>query len=248
MKISLVSLVVGRPWDVDDRLWELIEPLLPPWPDKAPGPRPVPDRLCLQGVLFVLHTGIGWEDLPQELGFGSGMTCWRRLQRWTAAGVFDQVHQILLAKLNAANRGKPGSKHHLICDGNGTPIYVLTSGANVPDISRALDLLDCYPPIAGRPGRPRRRFDAMLADKAHSSAAFRQACRERGTEPIIPKPKTTGIKGLGKLRYVVEQTFALLHQFRRIAVRWERRLDIHDSLVSLACVLICWRRLINWTR
>ena len=52
----------------------------------------------------MLHTGIGWEDLPQELGFGSGMTCWRRLERWTQAGGFDQVHQILLAKLNAANR------------------------------------------------------------------------------------------------------------------------------------------------
>jgi transposase len=101
----------------------------------------------------------------------------------------------------------------LICDGNGTPIYVLTSRANVPDTSRAVDLLDCYPPITGRPGRPRRRFATLLADKAYSSAAFRRACHERGTEPIIPKPKTTGIKGLGKLRYVVEQTFALLHQF-----------------------------------
>ncbi|WP_170047499.1 hypothetical protein [Couchioplanes caeruleus] len=67
-----------------------------------------------------------------------------------------------------------------------------------------------------------------------------------GTQPVIPKPKTAGVKGLGKLRYVVEQTFALLHQFRRLAVRWERRLDIHDGFVSLACVLICWRRLINW--
>ncbi|WP_213012801.1 hypothetical protein [Paractinoplanes toevensis] len=102
-------------------------------------------------------------------------------------------------------------------------------------------------PIAGRPGRPRRRFATLLADKAYSSAAFRQTCRERGTEPIIPKPKTTGIKGLGKLRYVVEQTFALLHPFRRLAVRGERRLDIHDGFVSLACVLICRRRLINWT-
>jgi transposase len=95
---------VARPWDVDDELWALIDPVLPPWPEKAPGPRPIPDRSCLQGILFVLHTGIGWEDLPQELGFGSGMTCWRRLERWTEAGVFDQVHQILLAKLNAANR------------------------------------------------------------------------------------------------------------------------------------------------
>lgn len=98
------SVVVSKAWVVDDELWELIEPVLPPWPQKAPGPRPVPDRLCLQGILFVLHTGVGWEDLPQELGFGSGMTCWRRLQRWTEAGVFDQVHQILLARLNAANR------------------------------------------------------------------------------------------------------------------------------------------------
>jgi transposase len=104
MKIRIVRLGVGKAWVVDDQLWELIKPLLPPWPDKAPGPRPVPDRLCLQGILFVLHTGIGWEDLPQELGFGSGMTCWRRLQRWADAGVFDQVHRLLLAKLNAANR------------------------------------------------------------------------------------------------------------------------------------------------
>ena len=95
---------MARPWDVDDELWALIEPVLPPWPEKAPGPKPIPDRSCLQGILFVLHTGIGWEDLPQELGFGSGMTCWRRLERWTEVGVFDQVHQILLAKLNAANR------------------------------------------------------------------------------------------------------------------------------------------------
>ncbi len=55
------------------------------------------------------------------------------------------------------------------------------------------------------------------------------------------------MKGLGKLRYVVEQAFALRHEFRRLAVRRERRLDIHDGLVSLACALICWRRLINWT-
>jgi transposase len=125
---------------------------------------------------------------------------------------------------------------------------VITTGANVPDISRAVDLLDSVPPIAGRRGRPRRRFPALLADKGYDSEAFRQACRQRGTEPIIPTRKTTGIKGLGKLRYVVEQTFALLHQFRRLAVRWERRLDIHDGFVSLASALICWRRLIKWTQ
>lgn len=62
----------------------------------------MPDRLCLQGVLFVLYTGITWQQLPLELGFGSGQTCWRRLERWQQAGVFDRLHQILLSQLNAA--------------------------------------------------------------------------------------------------------------------------------------------------
>ena len=89
---------------VDDDLWALIAPLLPPWPERAPGPRPVDDRSCLQGILFVLYTGITWHQLPPELGFGSGQTCWRRLHRWSEAGVFDQLHRILLAELNAAGR------------------------------------------------------------------------------------------------------------------------------------------------
>ncbi|MEU1273863.1 transposase [Streptomyces sp. NPDC005799] len=75
-----------RPWIVGDDLWVLIEPLLPPWPEKAPVPRPVADRLCLQGILYVLHNDLAWQLLPLELGFGSGQTCWRRLERWQLAG------------------------------------------------------------------------------------------------------------------------------------------------------------------
>src|SRR3954467_6806240 len=100
----LVRSGVSKPGVIEDALWDRIEPLLPRWPDKSPGPRPVPDRQCLQGVFFVLYTGIGWEDLPQELGFGSGMTSGRRLQRWTDARVFDRLHRLLLAELNAAGR------------------------------------------------------------------------------------------------------------------------------------------------
>lgn len=72
-------------------------------PMKTPGPRPVPDRRCGQGILYVLHTGIGWEDLPQELGFRSDMTCWRRIKWWINAGAFDDLHRTLLAQLNAEN-------------------------------------------------------------------------------------------------------------------------------------------------
>ena len=62
----------------------------------------MPDRLCLQGILYVLFNDIAWQLLPLELGFGSGQTCWRRLERWQRAGVFDSLHRILLGHLNAA--------------------------------------------------------------------------------------------------------------------------------------------------
>jgi transposase len=65
----------AKPWQVDDLLWALVEPLLPVRPRRTrhPGRRPLDERLVLQGILFVLHTGIAWEHLPQELGFGSGV-------------------------------------------------------------------------------------------------------------------------------------------------------------------------------
>lgn len=105
----LVGLVVGkrecRPWVVSDELWSQIEPLLSvPGPKLKPGRPRVPDRQALCGILFVLHTGIQWEYLPQELGLGSGMTCWRRLEAWNAAGVWDRLHAVLLAKLRAAKQ------------------------------------------------------------------------------------------------------------------------------------------------
>src|SRR5215211_6843666 len=66
--------------------------------------KPFDDRLALQGILFVLHTGIGWEHLPQELGFGCGMTAWRRLRAWQQAGVWERLHELLLAELHAADQ------------------------------------------------------------------------------------------------------------------------------------------------
>ncbi|QJS99032.1 transposase [Streptomyces asoensis] len=87
---------------MDDDLWALIEPLLPPWPERSPGPKPVADRLCLEGILYVLHQDVAWQLLPLEPGFGSGQTCRRRLDRWQQAGVFDRLDRILLAELNAA--------------------------------------------------------------------------------------------------------------------------------------------------
>jgi transposase len=95
-----------KPWEVPDGLWERIGPLLPRQQRRFryPGRRPLDDRQVLQGILFVLHTGIGWEHLPQELGFGCGMTAWRRLRLWQQAGVWHRLHELLLAELHAADQ------------------------------------------------------------------------------------------------------------------------------------------------
>jgi transposase len=92
------------PWIVSDGLWQRIEPLLPKKRRRLryPGRKRLPDRQALQGILFVLHTGIAWRHLPLELGFGSGSTCYRRLDEWQRAGVWEQLHALLLAELRAA--------------------------------------------------------------------------------------------------------------------------------------------------
>ncbi len=87
-----------------DELWNRIEPLLPTEPPKPKGGRPrVENRACLTGILFVLKTGIGWEYLPQEMGCGSGMTCWRRLRDWQTAGVWKKIRRVLLDELGLAD-------------------------------------------------------------------------------------------------------------------------------------------------
>lgn len=91
---------------VPDDLWALIEPILPRSKRRFryPGRKPVDNRRTLTGILFVLRTGIPWEDLPQELGCGSGMTCWRRLRDWQEAGVWIDLHHVLLNHLRQADK------------------------------------------------------------------------------------------------------------------------------------------------
>src|SRR5687768_16152974 len=90
---------------VSDELWAIVAPLLPPEPPKPKGGRPrVSDRAALAGIIFVLKSGIPWEMLPQEMGCGSGMTCWRRLRDWPAAGVWDALPRTLLDRLGDAGQ------------------------------------------------------------------------------------------------------------------------------------------------
>ena len=80
-----------------DALWNLIQPMLPSPPPRPKGGRPrLQDRACLTGILFVLRSGIPWEMLPQEIGCGSGMSCWRRLRDWQQLGIWQLIHFVLL--------------------------------------------------------------------------------------------------------------------------------------------------------
>jgi transposase len=89
-----------------DELWAIIEPLLPPLPPPGPkgGRPPITHRQALTGILFVLKTGLPWEDLPAEMNCGSGMSCWRRLAAWQADGTWAAIHAALLERLDGAGR------------------------------------------------------------------------------------------------------------------------------------------------
>lgn len=92
---------------IPDGLWEQIRKVLPPPKPrrkKYPGRKPMDPRRALTGILFVLKSGIPWEMLPQELGCGSGMSCWRYLQAWQKAGVWEAIHKVLLSKLRGSNK------------------------------------------------------------------------------------------------------------------------------------------------
>ncbi|MCX4459915.1 IS5 family transposase [Streptomyces sp. NBC_01340] len=264
------------PWIVSDELWARIEPLLPVVPRRVdhPGRRRLDDRKVLSGILFVLYTGIPWEFLPQELGFGSGMTCWRRLRDWNDAGVWQRLHESLLAELNAAgaldwsravidgshvramkggpktgpspvDRARTGSKHHLITEAHGIPLAASLTGGNRNDVTQLMPLIEAVPPVRGRRGRPRRRPKKLYADRGYDHDKYRKQVRAVGITPVIARRGTEHGSGLGVHRWVVEQSFALLHWFRRLRIRWEIRDDIHEAFLSLACSIICWRRLRN---
>lgn len=90
---------------VSDELWEAVAPLIPPEPPKPKGGRPpVAPRQALGGILLVLKTGIGWQELTAEMGFGSGSTCWRRLRDWQAAGIWEGLHRRVLDRLGEAGK------------------------------------------------------------------------------------------------------------------------------------------------
>src|SRR3954454_5274909 len=211
------GVVMARPL-VSDELWEAIQSLLPepkPRRFRYPGRKPIDDRKALTGILFVLKTGIPWEDLPAEMGCGCGMTCWRRLHAWQEQGVWFALHQVLLEKLddagkidwsraavdstfarafggvqgsgkNPTDRAKPGVKQHVLVDGNGIPLAGDSTPANVPEIKELLPLAVTCGPLDAE-GAPRRSPRSVYADRTYDSQPHSQKLQDREIVPELAK-------------------------------------------------------------
>lgn len=142
---------------------------------------------------------------------------------------------------NPTDRGKKGSKHHLIVDQQGIPLSTAISGANVHDSLLLQPLVKALPSVAGKVGRPKKRPAKLHGDKGYDFRIHHTWLTRQGIQPRIARRGIESGERLGRWRWVVERTFSWLHRFRRLKVRYERRTDIHQAFLSLACSAICLR-------
>lgn len=198
---------------LSDELWQRLEPLLPKRRKNRhvqyAGRKPVEDRRVLNGILFVLRTGVPWRALPATSDFPSGVTCWRRLRRWHKAGVWQRLFETLLVELqqahqidwyralvdsaslrapgggkktgpNPTDRRKLGSKHHVLTDAHGIPLAAVLTKANRHDITQLFPLLEKVPRVRGQRGAPRSRPKQVQGDRAYDSEPHRRRLKKRG--------------------------------------------------------------------
>jgi transposase len=148
---------------------------------------------------------------------------------------------------NPTDRGKPGSKRHVLVDAHGIPLALLLSAANTHDSQLFEPLLDAVPPVRQCAGRPRKRPGKLHGDKAYDHDRCRRAARRRGIMPRIARRGVDSSGRLGRHRWVIERTLAWFARFRRLTVRYERRADILEAFHHLAAALICLRFIGRWS-
>jgi transposase len=141
------------------------------------------------------------------------------------------------------DRARTGSKHHLITDATGVPLAISLTGGQRNDVTQLLPLIDGIGPVRGKPGRPRQRAERLLADRGYDHDKYRRLLWQRGVKPVIARRGDEHGSGLGSQRWVVERTFAWLHNFRRLRTRYERLAELHEAFMQLGCAVICQRML-----
>ncbi|WP_229852791.1 IS5 family transposase [Streptomyces albospinus] len=257
---------------VPDELWSLFERVVPPAPVRRQGGgrRRYGDREVLAAIIFVATSGCTWRQLPPSFG-PSGPTAHRRFTEWSKARVWAKLHRLVLDELgsrgdldwsrcaidsvnmralkgdltgpNPVDRGKKGSKIHLITERTGLPISIGISGANLHDSQALEPLVRGIPPIRSRRGPRRRRPAKLHADKGYDYDHLRRWLRLRGITHRIARKGIESSKRLGRHRWTIERTMAWLAGCRRLHRRYERKADHFLAFTSIACTLICYRRL-----
>ncbi|WP_134718788.1 IS5 family transposase [Saccharomonospora xinjiangensis] len=258
---------------VPDELWALVEPLIPSAKVRPQGggrSRTDP-RAVFTAIVFVLTSGCAWRYLPPSFGV-SVPTAHRTFTEWTKAGLWRQLHQAVLDELGSqglidwsravldgasvrakkggeltgpspTDRGKPGSKIHVVSDRAGLPLAVGISAANTHDSQALKPLVNAIPAIRSRRG-PRRRKPAKLhADKAYDISALRTWLSRRGIVPRIARKGIDTSEKLGKHRWVIERTIAWLLGYRRLTLRYERKASHFHAFLTLAATLTCHKKL-----
>jgi transposase len=253
------------------RLVEPLLPV-PPRPPYGGRHRSISDRNCLAAIVYMARTSTPWRLLPaRELGCGSPATAWRRLDEWAKAGVFEALHLEVLDRLgeqghldwtrvsvdsasvrakhggdhvgaNPVDRGKPGSKLHLVCDGGGLPLTAVVTAANLADTTMFQAVVDDIPPVRTPSGQRRTRPEKIHADKGYASRANRAWLRRRGIRPRIARRGIESSTRLGRHRWRVERSLSWLSCWRRLQVRWDRDSGRFFAFVLVACAVICFNR------
>nr|WP_203932555.1 IS5 family transposase [Virgisporangium ochraceum] len=261
-----------RTWAPDDfwQVAQPLIPVPPPRPQGGGTPR-ASDRAVLAAIVYMVQAGCSWRTLPAAMFGTSRATVHRRFGEWTNAGLWERLHAAFLTRLNVVSeidwsramvdsiavraekrgnatgpnpvdRGKPGSKIHVLCDRTGIPLAVLITAANVHDSQVMVPLLDSFAPIPSRRGHPRRRPGKLHADKAYDIPALRAEIRRRGITVRIARKNVESSQRLGRHRWVVESSLSWLLNNRRLVRRYERKAEHFQAFADLGCALLSYRR------
>lgn len=235
----------------------------------------MPTIEVVEALRFFVREGVQWRELRAAAGRASGSTLRRRLDEWSATAVLRRVHVALVRMVragpdaapwdvvvdscsvrakrggeltgpNPTDRGKPGTKYHLLTDRNGLPLHVLASAANTHDSKLFEPLLETNPAVRGRrgrPGRPRRRPEKLHADKGYDYPRCRRYLHRRGIKVRIARRGIEAKTHLGRHRWVVERTISWVLRFKRLGLRYDRTETTLLPLLLLALTLINLRRL-----
>lgn len=258
-----------------EKFYELAVPMLPP--EKEIGPKggrpPKTHHTVLKVIWFVLVTGCRWKDVPIEMGC-CGETARTRMQGWEAAGIWDQLHHLLLAMLNhekqlhletvivdttqvrafgggdstgpsPVDRRKKGTKFTLLVDRDGVPLVVRAVPANRSDQLEILPAALDFPVVGGKPGRPLTHPKQLYADAGFDCEATRILLRWLGIEPHIRRRNSDHGSRLGRVRWVVERTISWIKGLRRMRVRYDRSQASIDAWTSIAAAVVCLRILLD---